>query len=140
MLSLRIVKRVSASAVALAEHPGVEVILVGGRLDKAEMVTAGCAAVEAIGRVRADLCLLGVCALDANAGIGAGGYEDAHLKRAMIGAAAETAAVVVGAKLGTTAPHVVAPISALGLIVVERAVSESALAPFAALGLAITRA
>ncbi|HZF84825.1 MAG TPA: DeoR/GlpR family DNA-binding transcription regulator, partial [Burkholderiaceae bacterium] len=46
-------------AVELVEHPGVEVILIGGRLFKHSVVAVGAAAVEAIARIHADLYFMG---------------------------------------------------------------------------------
>src|SRR5579885_722660 len=45
-------------AVALAEHPGVELIIVGGRLYRYPMVAVGASTVAALREVRADLCVL----------------------------------------------------------------------------------
>src|SRR5579884_4146116 len=42
-------------AVALVEHPNIEVVLLGGRLFKHSVVTVGAATVEAISRIRADI-------------------------------------------------------------------------------------
>src|SRR6185312_5851632 len=47
-------------AVALVEHPSVEVVLIGGRLFKHSVVAVGAAAVEAVARIRADLYFMGV--------------------------------------------------------------------------------
>ena len=76
-----------AVAVALVEHPDVEVILVGGPLFKYTMVTVGAEAVAAFQRVRADLCLLGVCSLHPELGITNYHYEEVLVQRAMIACA-----------------------------------------------------
>ena len=57
-------------ALALVEHPRIEVQLVGGRLFKHSVVAVGAAAVEAIGRVRADLSFMGVTGLSARGLVG----------------------------------------------------------------------
>ena len=58
-------------AAALADHPTVEVVVIGGRLDKRAQVTVGASAVDAIRAVRADACVLGVCALRPEVGLAA---------------------------------------------------------------------
>ncbi|HEU4374841.1 MAG TPA: DeoR/GlpR family DNA-binding transcription regulator, partial [Telluria sp.] len=50
-------------AVELMAHPGIEVIMLGGRLFRHSMVAVGAATIEAIGQVRADLYFMGVCSL-----------------------------------------------------------------------------
>jgi len=124
-------------ALALAEHPGLEVRLVGGRMHPQALTTVGAETVEALRQVRADLCLLGVCGLHIEAGITAFHAEEAIVKRTMIQGAAETVAVVTADKLGTLAPFVVAPVQRLAALVTEAPASESVLAPFRKLNLRV---
>src|SRR5579864_6271027 len=56
-------------ALALAEYESIEVILIGGKLNKRNLVTVGAAAVEAFRDIRADLCFLGVSSLHPEVGI-----------------------------------------------------------------------
>ena len=126
-------------AVALAEHPEVEVILIGGRLYKRSLVTIGAATVEALRMVRADICMLGVCSLHPEAGISVPDLEEAHVKRAMIAGAAEVVALASAEKLGTAAPYIVGPLSELTHLVTERSVAENALAAYRALGVTVVQ-
>src|SRR6476620_5236360 len=48
-------------AVALAEHPSVELTMLGGTLDKDALALVGAATVDALHAVRADVLILGVC-------------------------------------------------------------------------------
>ncbi len=91
-------------ALALADHPGVEVTLAGGTLDKSALVTVGAAAVEALRTVRADLCYLGVCGLHPEVGITTTDLEERHAKRAMIEASARVVALADAGKLDTGGP------------------------------------
>lgn len=122
-------------ALALAEHPGLEVHLVGGRLHPESLTTVGADTVEALRRVRADLCLLGVCSLHVEAGITTLHAEEAVIKRTMIHAAAETVAVVTADKLGTLSPFGVAPVERLATLITEAHVPEAVRAPFLKLNL-----
>jgi DeoR/GlpR family transcriptional regulator of sugar metabolism len=126
-------------AVALAEHPNVEVNLIGGRLYKHSLVTIGTATVEALRMVRADICFLGVCSLHPEVGISVPELEEAHVKRAMIAGSAEVAALASAEKLGTAAPYIVGPLAELTHLVTERAVPEEALAPYRALGVTVVK-
>ncbi|MGD9511400.1 MAG: DeoR/GlpR family DNA-binding transcription regulator, partial [Geminicoccaceae bacterium] len=68
-LRLTVVTPSPAIALALAEHPGVELVLLGGRLDRASQTVVGAAAIDAVRSVRPDLCILGVCSLAAENGV-----------------------------------------------------------------------
>lgn len=124
-------------AVALADHPTVEVVLIGGRLFKESLVAIGAATVEALHMIRADLCLLGVCSLHPECGISVTQLEEAHVKRAMIASSAEVVALASAEKLGTAAAYIVAPIGELTHLVTERAVSADDLAAYRSHGITI---
>ena len=127
-------------AEVLAEHPTVEVILLGGRLQKASRVAVGAATVEALRMVRADVYLLGVGALHPEVGLSTGDLEEAHVKRAMIASAAEVVALTTPEKLGTAARYVFGAVSDLTHLVTDGSAEDAQLAPYARLGVTIVRA
>jgi len=127
-------------AAALAEHAGLEVIVLGGRLLRDSMVTVGPATLEALRMLRADLCFLGTCSLHPEVGIGVLDLDEAHVKRAMVEASAEVVAVATVDKLGAAAPYVVAPAADLTHLVTDREADDRTLAPFRALGITVLTA
>lgn len=127
-------------ALALAAYPEIEVIMIGGKLYKHELVTVGAATVEAYRTIRADLCLLGIGSLHPEVGISTFDLEEAYVKRAMIASAAEVVALTSAEKIGTAAPYIVGPLSDLTHLVTERFVPNEVLAPYRALGITIVRA
>ena len=127
-------------AEVLAEHPTVEVILLGGRLQKESRVAVGAATVEALRMVRADVYLLGVGALHPEVGLSTGDLEEAHVKRAMIASAAEVVALTTPEKLGTAARYVFGAVSDLTHLVTDGGADDAQLAPYARLGVTIVRA
>lgn len=106
-------------AAALAGHPGAEVVVVGGRLLKAEQVTVGPVAVDAFRAVQADVCVLGVCALDPLVGATAVDGEEAHVKRAMVGCSRKVVLLVTSDKLHTSYPWVVAGLEEIDDLVTD---------------------
>jgi len=128
-----------AAAIALAEHPNVDVILIGGHLLKTMLVTVGVDAVENIQRMRADLCMLGVCSLHPEAGISIPILEEAYVQRAMIASSAEVVALASAEKLGTAASFIVGPIRDVNIIVTEPSVPDEVLEPYRELGIEILR-
>ena len=127
-------------ALALAEHPSVEVIVIGGKLYKYEIVNVGAATVEAYRDIRADLCFLGISSIHPDVGISTLNLEEAYVKRAMIASAAEVVALTSAEKLGTAAPYIIGPLSDLTHLVTERSMPDEALAPYRARGVTIVRA
>jgi DeoR/GlpR family transcriptional regulator of sugar metabolism len=106
-------------AAALAAHPRAEVILVGGRLLKDEQVAVGPAAVDAFRSLRADVCVLGVCAFDPEIGVTAANDEEAHVKRAMVGCSATVVALATRDKLHTSYPWLVAALTEIDHLVTD---------------------
>jgi DeoR/GlpR family transcriptional regulator of sugar metabolism len=127
-------------AAALAAHPAAEVVMIGGRLDKRAQVTTGAAAVDFIRSIRADACVLGVCALHPEAGLSTDDLEEAHVKRAMVGAAADVIALATADKLRAGSAYVVAPVAELTHVVAAADAPDELLDPYRALGVSVTRA
>jgi DeoR/GlpR family transcriptional regulator of sugar metabolism len=125
-------------ASALAMHPRVEVVLIGGRMLKDSQTTVGAEAVEALRQVRADACVLGICSVDAELGITTSHPEEAHVKRAMVAASAEVIALATADKLQTASPWVVAPVGDLTHLVTDADAETTA--PYAAAGVSVIRA
>jgi DeoR/GlpR family transcriptional regulator of sugar metabolism len=126
-------------AVTLAEHPQIEVVMLGGQLYKKALVNVGAATVESLRMIRADLCLLGVCSLHPEVGISVTNFNEAHVKRAMIAGAAEVVGLATAAKLDTAAPYVVESIHALTYLVTAPTVPNAMLTSYKTLGLTIIR-
>src|SRR5207245_2212524 len=125
--------------VELAEHPTVEVVLLGGRLFKHSVVAVGAATIEAIRRIRADTYFMGVTGIHPEAGLSTGDLEEAHVKRALSASAAETVVLASSEKLNAASPYVIASLSEVSGLIVERNVSEELTAAYERLGLNVTR-
>jgi DeoR/GlpR family transcriptional regulator of sugar metabolism len=127
-------------AVALAEHPAVQVTMLGGTLAKDAQAVVGAATVEALHSVRADVLVLGVCSLHPEVGITVMDLEESYVKRAMIENAAEVVAVSSADKLGSAGPYVVAPLDELTHLVTERSVPADKLADYRGRGIEVVLA
>jgi DeoR/GlpR family transcriptional regulator of sugar metabolism len=127
-------------AVALVEHPSIEVVLIGGRLFKHSVVAVGAAAIEAIARIRADLYFMGVTGIHPQAGLSTGDLEEAHIKRALIASASETYVLVSAEKLNAASPYVIATIGEIDGMIVEPGVAAESLARYGREGFSVMRA
>jgi DeoR/GlpR family transcriptional regulator of sugar metabolism len=114
-------------AAALIEHPGVEVLLLGGRLFKHSGVAVGAGVAQAIQALRADCYFLGVTGVHAEFGLSTGDAEEAQVKALMMASAAETVLMASSDKLGKISPYRVAPLAALATLIVTPQAGETQL-------------
>lgn len=105
-------------AAALIEHPGVEVLMLGGRLFKHSGVAVGAGVAQAIQALRADCYFLGVTGVDAGFGLSTGDAEEAQVKALLMANSAETVLMASSDKLGKVSPYRVAPLAVLSTLLV----------------------
>ncbi|WP_144137480.1 DeoR/GlpR family DNA-binding transcription regulator [Paraburkholderia sp. BCC1884] len=139
-LRATIVTHSPSIAVELADHAQLEVIMIGGRLFRHSMVNVGAAAIEALSHIRADLYFMGATGVHPQAGLSTGDLEEAYVKRAIAGHAAETVVLASAEKLNAASAYKIADVTAASTLVVERSTAEALSAPFEALGITIVRA
>lgn len=113
-------------ATALAGHAQIEVLTLGGRLYRHSMVNVGASVIEGAERLRADLFLMGVTGVHAEAGLTTGDFEEAAVKRALHQRSAETVVLASADKLGAASPFTVAPIKELATLVVPATAPQRA--------------
>ena len=119
-LSITVVTHSPGVALGLVEQPNIDVILIGGRLYKHSVVTVGAAAIESIGHIHADLFFMGVTGIHPEAGLTTGDYEEACIKRAFSGRAAETVVLASPEKINAASPFVIGDLSRINTLVVEQ--------------------
>jgi DeoR/GlpR family transcriptional regulator of sugar metabolism len=127
-------------AVELARHPGIEILVLGGRLYRHSMVNVGADVIAAASRLRADLFFLGVTGVHPEAGLSTGDAEEAAVKRALHARAAETVVLASPEKLMAASPFVVAPLAAASQVVVARATPTRILRALRAGGVTVRKA
>jgi DeoR/GlpR family transcriptional regulator of sugar metabolism len=119
-------------AVALSEHRGVDIAVIGGTLRRDALVTVGAETVDALRMIRADVVMLGVCGLHPELGVTANDLEEAQVKRAMIGGAAAVVALADRDKLGTAMPVLVASVDVLTALITDSEANDQSLEPYRA--------
>lgn len=86
-------------AMQLIEHPEVETIFIGGKIEKKSMVTVGIDVIQDLSKIRADICFLGASSVDIDHGITEVGYEVSLVKKAMIASSDKVVSLVTSSKL-----------------------------------------
>ncbi len=112
-------------AAALVDHPLIEILLLGGRVDKHSAVACGAATAEAAASISADLFFLGVTGVHAGAGLTTGDAEEAAMKRTLAGRAADTYVLASAEKLGAISPYKVLDLSDVTGVLTEAEVATS---------------
>jgi DeoR/GlpR family transcriptional regulator of sugar metabolism len=127
-------------AVELAQHPGIEILVLGGKLFRHSMVNVGAGVIDAASRLRADLFFLCVTGVHPDAGLSTGDAEEAAVKRALHARAAETVVLASPEKLMAASPFVVAPLADASLLAVARGTPERVVRALRAGGVKVQKA
>jgi DeoR/GlpR family transcriptional regulator of sugar metabolism len=139
-LSATVVTHSPTIAVALVEHPSIEVIVIGGRLYKHSIVTVGAAAIEAMSHIHADIYFMGVTGVHPTAGLSTGDLEEAYVKRALAARSAETVVLASKEKLNAASAYSIGEVTLAQTIVVERSTDAALTEPLEAAGVTVVRA
>lgn len=127
-------------ATELLARPRVEVILVGGRVDREVGGALGAKAIRDAEILRPDLLVLGACGIDCEAGMTAFSYEDAEFKRFVAQRSRKVLAAVTNDKIATAAPYTVMPVADCARLVVEHDAEPQMLVQLSGKGLDIIHA
>lgn len=111
---------------AFADVPGVEVHVVGGRLDPRSRTLVGPPAVDAFRLVRPDVAVVSACSVDLDAGITIQSAEEAAVVSAMIGGARRLVVLATAERLGTAAAFVVADCTAIDVLITDADATRTA--------------
>lgn len=109
------------AACALADAEGVRLVLAGGAWRPELRIFSGPQALATVASHRADLALLGACAVQARVGLTAADADDAALKRQMIAGAARCIVLADASKLDTVTPHAVCALADVALVISDAA-------------------
>lgn len=138
-LRVSIITHSPTVAAALLDH-AADVFLIGGQLFKHSAVACGAAAVEAAGRISADMFFLGVTGIHPTTGLTTGDPDEAAMKRMLASRAAETFVLGSEEKIGAASRHSVLPLDAVAGIIIDAASDNAAAGEIAAAGAPVINA
>ena len=128
-----------AIAAALLERD-IATIQLGGLIHPRVGGAIGAKAMRDAEAFRPDILVLGVCGIDAEAGVTAYTFEDAEFKRFVASLSKSVLVAVTNDKLSTAAPYSVVPLSRVTRAVIEADADEAEAAKLAAAGTETIRA
>ncbi|MGO4904117.1 DeoR/GlpR family DNA-binding transcription regulator [Flavobacterium sp. W20_MBD1_R3] len=106
-------------AMQLSQHPNVELIFIGGKMQKNAMVTIGLDVVHVLSKLKADICFMGASSINVRLGLTEMGYEVSIVKKAMMQASDKVVTMVSSEKLNTKMPYVVSELNQLNTMITD---------------------
>ena len=100
-------------------HPLIDVILIGDKVSKNSKITVGGEAISRIRQIKADICFLGVNAIDAQFGVTDNDWEVVQVKKAMIESAQKVICLTIAEKINSFQPFHVCPAEEIDMLITE---------------------
>ncbi len=125
------------AALEYIHHPNIEVIFIGDKLSKSSQITIGAEAILKIRQFKADLCFLGINALDTTHGLTDNDWDVVQVKKAMIESASKVVALSISEKINSSLNIQICKASDLDVLITELAPEEKLFQPFKKAGLKI---
>ncbi len=119
------------------QHPTIDVIVLGDKVAKNSKITVGGEAINQVRKIRADLCFLGVNAIDVKDGITDSDWEVVQLKKAMIESSQKVVCLTIAEKLNTLQPIHISNINKIDILVTELPPDDPKLKPFIDAGIMV---
>lgn len=124
-------------AMQLSQHPNVDLIFIGGKMQKNAMVTIGMDVIQVVSKIKADICFIGASSINIKQGLTEIGYEISIVKKAMIEASDRVVSMFSSNKLDTKMPHVVCDLNQLSTIVTNLNPEDSMLEEYRKAGVSV---
>lgn len=106
-------------AMELTEHPEIEIIFMGGKIEKKSMVSIGVDVMDKFSNIHVDMCFLGTGSIGPIEGITEGSYEVSLIKRTIIAASDSVISLATSNKLGLRQPYSICKPSEIGFLITE---------------------
>ena len=125
------------AALEYSNHPGIEVVIVGDRVSKNARLAVGGEAVKRIQSITADLCFLGVNAIDVEKGLTDNDWGVVEIKRTMIESSKKIVALSISEKINTSEQLKVCDADEIDVLVTELTPDAEILQPYVKKGIMV---
>ena len=119
------------------QHPNIDVIMIGDRVSKNSKITIGAEAIARIRNIKADLCILGINAIDIRHGITDNDWDIVQLKKAMVDSAKKVVCLTIAEKINTIHPIHICQASQIDILITERSPDDPILKPYQEAGITV---
>lgn len=131
---------ISGSIPVLAEyivHPNIEVIAIGDKISKDSKITVGLEAIDKIKQLKVDLCILGVSAINLEAGVSDNDWDVVQIKKAMIEASKKLVCLTISEKINSRQPFQICESKTIDTLITELSPDDPLLKPYKEAGITV---
>ncbi len=131
---------ISGSIPAIVEymnHPTIEVIVLGDKVSKVSKITVGADALSRIKNIKADICFLGINAIDLEQGITDNDWDVVQLKQQMVTSSQKIVCLTISEKINTTQPIHVCAVNKIDILITELPADDVLLKPYVDAGITV---
>jgi DeoR/GlpR family transcriptional regulator of sugar metabolism len=126
-----------SAATEFTNHPNIEVVILGDKLSKNSKITVGAETILKIQQIKADICFVGVNAIDIEGGLTDNDWDVVQVKRAMIKSSKKVIALSISEKVNTFEPLKICEAEDIDMLVTELSPESDKLEPYRTKGIQI---
>ncbi len=131
---------ISGSIPAIVEymnHPTIEVIVLGDKVSKVSRITVGADALSRIKSLQADICFLGINAINLENGITDNDWDVVQLKQEMIRSSQKVVCLSISEKINSFQPIHVCAVNKIDILITELDPTNRILQPYVDAGITV---
>ena len=117
-------------AITLAEHENLEVITIGGRLAKNDIIHTGASVINELSGIMADLCVIGTNGISVKDGLTDSDWEVVQVIKAIVRSAKKVAVVSIAEKFDTVQKIKISEINNIDYLITELPPDSPVLSPY----------
>ncbi len=125
------------AAYEYSQHPNIEVIFIGDKISKKSQIAVGGEAISKIKHIKADMCFLGINAIDTEHGITDNDWDIVQMKKAMIESASQTVVMSISEKMHSAQRVRICGLDEVDVLITELEAANPMLDPYRMEGLTI---
>ena len=124
-------------AMELTEHPDIEIIFLGGKIEKKSMIAIGADILEKFSNIHVDMCFIGTGSIGHKEGITEGSYEVSLIKRAIVTASDSVVSLATSRKLGLRQNYSICKPWEISILMTELNPEDSKLVQYSEAGITL---
>jgi DeoR/GlpR family transcriptional regulator of sugar metabolism len=131
---------ISGSIPAIYEymnHPNIDVIVIGDKISKNSKITVGLEAISRIRQLKADICFMGINALNLEGGVSDNDWEVVQIKKAMVESSQRLVCLSIAEKINSQQPIQVCEYSKIDTLITELLPDDELLKPYVQAGIKV---
>jgi DeoR/GlpR family transcriptional regulator of sugar metabolism len=129
---------ISGSIPAIYEymnHPNIDVIVIGDKISKNSKITIGLEAISRIRQLKADICFMGINALNLQNGVSDNDWDVVQIKKAMVEASQKLVCLTIAEKINSQQPLQVCESSKIDTLITELLPDDPLFKPYKEAGI-----